>query len=111
LIDGLCCVQTKERETAGEGEGDGVLRGDDEELDLLRNKIGERVREARQGKVERIEERRRTGLTVGIGIVRGSLQMCGVTARDFTVLAAARSEKQKGRGRGCLGLFIPTWMR
>jgi hypothetical protein len=61
LIDGLCCVQTKERETAGEGEGDGVLRGDDEELDLLRNKIGERVREARQGKVERIEEIRRTG--------------------------------------------------
>jgi hypothetical protein len=61
LIDGLYCVQTKERETAGEGEGDGVLRGDDEELDLLRNKIGERVREARQGKIERIEERRRTG--------------------------------------------------
>jgi hypothetical protein len=32
--------------------------------------------------------------------------MCGVTARDFAVLAAARSKKQKGRGRGCLGLFI-----
>jgi hypothetical protein len=29
-------------------------------------------------------------------------------ARDFTVLAAARAEKQKGRGRGCPGLFIGT---
>jgi hypothetical protein len=35
LIGGLCCVQTKEREAAGGALGAGVLRGDDEEVDLL----------------------------------------------------------------------------
>jgi hypothetical protein len=57
LIDGLCCVQTKEREAAGGASDAGVLRGDDEELNLLRNKTGERVREARRFEVKRIEVR------------------------------------------------------
>jgi hypothetical protein len=35
LIGDLCCVQTREREAAGGASGAGVLRGDDEELDLL----------------------------------------------------------------------------
>jgi hypothetical protein len=57
LSDGLCCIQTKEREAAGGASDAGVLRGDDEELDLLRNKIGERVREACQFEAKRIEVR------------------------------------------------------
>jgi hypothetical protein len=36
------------------------------------------------------------------------LQVCGAPARNFAVLAVARAEKQKGRGRGCPGLFIGT---
>jgi hypothetical protein len=35
-----------------------VLRGNDEELDLLRNKIEERVREVRWAEAKRVEARR-----------------------------------------------------
>jgi hypothetical protein len=48
-----------------EGEGGGwrsfgrcVLRGNDEELDLLRNKIEEMVREVRWAEAKRVEARR-----------------------------------------------------
>jgi hypothetical protein len=44
----------------------------------------------------------------GVGIGRGYLQICGALARNFEVLAAARAEKKKGRGRGRPGLFIGT---
>jgi hypothetical protein len=37
--------------------GAGVLRGDDEELDWLRNKVKERIREVRQVDAKRIEVR------------------------------------------------------
>jgi hypothetical protein len=66
-----------------------------------------KVREERRRKPERLEgERESLWLTVDGELDRGCLQICGATARDFAILAAARAEKQKGRGSGCPGLFI-----
>jgi hypothetical protein len=46
------------------------------------------------------------GLTGGDKFHSGGLQIGGAPVRNFAVLAAARAEKQKGRGRGHPGLFI-----
>jgi hypothetical protein len=67
-----------------------------EELDPLCNKSIGSVRWFAGKRREDWEWREGRGSPDGVELVRRRLQICGATARDFTVLAAARAEKQKG---------------
>jgi hypothetical protein len=54
----------------------------------------------------------RTAAYLGLaGIGEKQRQLLRALARNFTVLAAARAEKQKGRGRGRRGVFMDAARR
>jgi hypothetical protein len=58
LILVVDCFQWRKGEVAGGRADTGEFRGDDEELVLLRNKVGKGVREARRAEAKWVEVRR-----------------------------------------------------
>jgi hypothetical protein len=84
----------------------GVLRGNDEELDLLRNKIGERVREVRWVEARRVEVRREAAAYRRRRIRAECSQMLWTPVTNRGGLAALIGEGRRGKWRGGLGTFI-----
>jgi hypothetical protein len=90
-----------------------VLRGDDEELDWLRNKVQERVREVRRVKAERIEEKGSARAHCRRGNRPVMPAVMGNSDEEFCWIGGASSERRKRVEGGVLGLFIGglSWRR
>jgi hypothetical protein len=95
LIGAVDCFQRKGRGSTGENRAQVVLRWSIDHTVLLQISRGKQVREERQRKRREIGGRRRRGFTVGVGIVRGSLQTCGSPSTNFIGLGAPRARKKR----------------
>jgi hypothetical protein len=105
VIGEVECIQQHRGEPAGVAPDDGEMQVRFHSSIRCKTEELENVRRSAGMEEESWEGEGSAGFVVGAKLVRRRLQTCGATARDCAVLAAARSEKQKGRGRGVSGIY------